>query len=125
MTILKYGNTQIVLRSPDFSDQHVLDMGVKIKRSMDNTPYTYKRTPVLATKNFTFSNLDRDKIEEMIVFVKGAAGREIEMIDTDNYIWRGRILNTPMSFTEMARINRTFNLDFQGHIYGKADDITI
>lgn len=117
MTLITAGENQILLPSAEFGDEHTIDGQLKLKKMMDGTKRSHIRTPVIATYSLVFKKMNRNKIEEMRIFLINTAGQQVTLKDWNNHTWIGRITNTPTTFTHAAIRDNQFNIEFEGHRY--------
>lgn len=117
MITLTAGDSQILLPSAELNDEHEIDAGLKLKRMMNGSKKSFIRTPALATLSYTLKSMNRNKIEEMRLFLIATAGQQVRLRDWDNRLWIGHITNNPTTFTHADVRDNQFNLNFEGFLY--------
>jgi len=117
MITLTGANHQVLLPSAEFADEHTLDSALKLKKMMDGSKKSFIRTPAISTLNLEIRNVNRNLVEQVRLFLIATAGQQLTMQLWDLSIWKGRIINTPMSFTHAAIRDNQFTIQFEGFKY--------
>lgn len=85
----------IILPNPVLGNSDQYDIKTRFRKSMNSTLYSYKNTKPVHTFLYTFTGLDKAKIDELIAFIDDSGGSEIKLVDHRGVTWRGFIINQP------------------------------
>ena len=110
--------TSIVLPNPLFGDTENLLSDLKIRRSMDNTVYTYVKTVKGRRLKYTFT-LNRLKALELEAFFDAYNGADIKVLNWKGEVWKVNLITNPIDFVQTRRAepggDRTdVNVEFEG-----------
>ncbi len=87
--------TGVLIRAPEFSNAHALNLQVTNKHARNGERRTYKRTPTYQILTMGFTNLTRLKVLELQAFLTLSAGEDVRLFDWESKQWRGVIINNP------------------------------
>jgi hypothetical protein len=112
--------TTVVLPNPLLDDNENIVSDLVLRRSMDNTAYTYVKTSNNKRLRYTFV-LSRMKALELEGFFNSYNGADIKMINWKGEIWKVKLITNPIDFVQTRRNepggDRTdVNLEFEGEL---------
>jgi len=89
----------LTLKAPSLGNSEKFDIKTQFHVTMDNTPYSHKKTPVKHTLLLNFGFMTKAKIDEMITFFNTSAGDQIRYTDQDSVVWYGYMLTNQNDFS--------------------------
>lgn len=116
MIVLNYNGTVVTLRTPTTLPQVTLDTKVSIRFSIDNTLYSYIKTPAEYTHSIEinlFKCPGTDK-EKLINFLSKSAGKRFEYIDQKNVKWDVFLVSDTTVLTNAVKSRDTVTLELSG-----------
>ena len=113
MIIFKANGRTLTLRSPELRNKTTVDTHTVIKRAMSGKYYSYKSDPATYVLHWDFNFIDREKVFEVVVFLKQTAGQLMTVETFDGEIWIGRIINK-FEFTAVKVSDNAFSILFEG-----------
>jgi hypothetical protein len=78
----------IALPNPEFGDEEGLDAEVSYEEALDGTPFTYIVRKNQRKLTFTFENVGRGKMLEMLTFFEQFAHEFIRLTDHNSNTWK-------------------------------------
>lgn len=89
-----------VLPNPDLDDEESYDIATLVRKSMNGKIYSYNSRPSSTEKRLIFSwtNIARGKIVEVIEFIEIYSGKFIRVIDHNGKIWKMILETNPTTF---------------------------
>jgi hypothetical protein len=112
---LIWNNYTVAMKSPEFGDSISVKTNVVLKRSYNNTPYTFKEPDDLRIRNFSFQKLSRIQVRNFWQIMRASKGRDITLIDHNNERWHGTITTTPISTSHDGINNSSVTFAFEGY----------
>lgn len=95
--------TTTFLPNPQFSDTEALTASLSVKRSLDGTLFTYKKTKGGRRKlTWTFT-LTRPKALELRAFLLSYYASTVKVVDHNDRTWLGNFTNNPFEFESARR----------------------
>jgi hypothetical protein len=110
-------NTRVIgLRSPDFNNSVKLEENriSRYSRGGDIVVFRDNMWPEKRIFHWSFSYLNREKIEEVKSLFKESLGKNITIVDHENNSWEGVILTPGAAGVETEKNNFTIDFEFQG-----------
>ena len=98
MITLTYGVTSIELKNPELGNSESVDVKTKFRRSMSGDQHSFISTPELRLLNLQFVELGASKYAELLTFLEGASGQEIDYTDFEDVEWAGHIMAGTIEF---------------------------
>lgn len=92
-----------LLPNPDFGDSEGHNVEVNYLEAASGRPYAYKKTTGYRNLEYTWTNLGRGKIEELVEFFKLYIGEEIIVEDQHGVSFRCVLNEDPVSFSTDRR----------------------
>jgi hypothetical protein len=110
--------TTVVLPNPLLNDNEGLVSNIMLRRSMDNTPYTYIKRSNSRVLKYTFT-LNRLKALELEAFFDAYSGADIKMLNWKGELWKVKLITNPIDFVQTRRAEpggdqTDVNLEFEG-----------
>lgn len=106
--------TMTVLPDPEFDDSYKFDVEAKLRKSMNDTPYTYVRSAGVRQLVFTIL-MDRSKSLEFIAFVEKYFDTKIQLTTHLDEIFHGYITSEPPTLQSTGRVNaQSVDIEFEG-----------
>ena len=111
-------STAIVLPTPLFDDSENLVSNMTLRKSMNNTMYTYVKTSRNRLLRYTF-RLSRMKALELQAFVRLHNSDYIKIENWKGEVWKARLTLNPLEFVQNSRFSPTndgtdISLEFEG-----------
>jgi len=107
---------RLILPRPEFSDIYSLDTRVTPRNTRGGDLRVYKAGGVITRLQMSFI-IDRPKRDLAIDFFSLSTSKEVRLLDWENRIWRGVIINTPIDFTSQGKTTQSedfaFDLTFE------------
>jgi hypothetical protein len=91
------------LPSPDFEDEQRHDFDFTYKQAMDGTNYSYISTTDEQILVYTFKNIGRGKLLELIEFHKVYADSVIKLQNMHSEVWRVKFLEDQLEISVEGR----------------------
>lgn len=114
MISFRLNSLSISLPNPQIGNTTTYNMNFLARRAMDGTLYSYRKGSRVDTLKLSFIAMSRDKIIEMIDFVKQTAGKNIIYRDFSSVDYLGKITNSPFDSTDRgANCMSEFDLEFE------------
>jgi hypothetical protein len=110
--------TSVVIPNPILGDGENLISNLTLRRSMDNTAYTYVKSSKSRRLAYTFT-LSRMKALELEAFFNSYNGADIKLLNWKGEVWKVKLVTNPIDFVQTRRSHpggdRTdVNLEFEG-----------
>jgi hypothetical protein len=110
--------TSVVIPNPILGDGENLISNLTLRRSMDNTAYTYVKSSKSRRLAYTFT-LSRMKALELEAFFNSYNGADIKLLNWKGEVWKVKLATNPIDFVQTRRSHpggdRTdVNLEFEG-----------
>lgn len=103
-----------LLPSPEFGDSDNIVGSFNLKRSMNNTIYTYLKTSSEEVLTYEFI-LTRGKTLEVIAFIRTYYAYNVRIINHKGETYVGKIMNDPSDITHIQfKEVCMFRLEFRG-----------
>jgi hypothetical protein len=104
----------VILPNYEFTNTQSLTSSVRVKQTIDNTMYVYKKTKDHQKLQWSFV-LTPAKAEELKAAVDFYVGEFIKLVDFDGTVWRVLLSNESFSFVSRTADNWVeVQLEFQG-----------
>jgi hypothetical protein len=111
---LIWNNFTVALKSPEFGDSISARTNVTLKRSYDNTPYTFKEPDDLRVRNFSFQRMSRIQVRNFWQLMRMCQGRDVTLIDHNDERWYGTVTTTPLTTSHDSINNSSVSFAFEG-----------
>ena len=120
------GSSQVtLLADPVFGDVQSVVGTVDLRKTINDTPYTYVHSADTQKLTLTLDRIGRGKMLEMIKFLEDFADVELKLVTHEDEVWRVRLLTNPLQlsiqyyagpyFTDGRRNDSgRFTLEFEG-----------
>ncbi len=95
--------TVTLLPNPRFSDSEALMVSVARKTAVDGTRYTYVKRKDQRRKLIWAFTMTRNKALELRAFVYSYYASKVKVIDHNDRVWVGNLMNNPFEFDTTGR----------------------
>lgn len=113
MISLAFQSLRLELPSPKSRDQETLDLRTRIKRSMNNTVWSFKSGDPIRRFFLDFGNLNRNTTLLILDFVRSTAGQTVIYTDYRGVSWNAKITVDPLTITHAKTRDSTVRLELE------------
>lgn len=109
----------MLLRTPDFGTVFEVELGIVEARNLSGELLQYKNPERPSFERFrvAFSALSLDQIQAFKQFVRQVQGEEIQLIDSENRLWTGILLDDSITIRRgRGSCNYSCSFSFEGQV---------
>ena len=108
----QYGADVVTLRNPEQQDTKTTVLGVSTRFNMRGGIRSHRRTLNPKRLLLNFVEVSCGELDDFILFLKNHAGKVIEFVNYDDYVYTGYIISDPTEFTKNLN-STTFTIEFE------------